>query len=111
MGVEEGANVDDDLLAHLDAALDGGGPHMRQQHDLAGLGKADQPGVDCRFVLEHVERRAGDLAGLDQFRQRVLVDDIAARGVDDIGVLADQLEPARRQQMEGGRACADSSPR
>ena len=29
--VEEGSDVDDHLLAHLDAALDGGRAHMRQQ--------------------------------------------------------------------------------
>ena len=38
--------------------------------------------------------------------QRVLVDHFAARGVDDIGLRPQQLEPARRQQMIGRRACA-----
>ena len=37
--VEEGLDIDDHLLAHLDAALDGGGAHVRQQHDLPGLGE------------------------------------------------------------------------
>jgi hypothetical protein len=35
--------------------------------------------------------------------QRVLVDHLAARGVDDIGVRLHQLQPPRRQQMIGGR--------
>ena len=37
-------------------------------------------------MLEHVEAGAGDLAGLDQAGQLVLVDHLAARGVDDVGV-------------------------
>ena len=43
----------------------------------------DQLRIDRRLVLEHVEAGAGDLAGFDQARQRVLVDHLAARGVDD----------------------------
>ena len=35
--------------------------------------------------------------------QRILVDDLAARGVDDIGFRPHQLEPARREQMIGRR--------
>ena len=42
-------------------------------------------------------------AGLDQARQLVLVDHLAARGVDEIGVRLQQLQPARRQQVIGRR--------
>ena len=41
VAVHEGLDVDDDLLAHVDAAFDGGRTEMRQQHDLAGFGKLD----------------------------------------------------------------------
>jgi hypothetical protein len=34
-------------------------------------------------VLEHVEPGAGDRAGLEQPGQLLLVDDLAARGVDE----------------------------
>src|SRR5579872_5960592 len=89
--VEEGADVDDHLLAHLDAAFDGGRAHMRQQRHLAGLGEPHQFRADRRLVLEYVEASAGDLARLDQLGQRFLVDHLAARSVDDVGVLADQF--------------------
>ena len=59
--------------------------------------------VDRRLVLEHVEAGAGDLARLDHAGQRVLVDHLAARGVDDVGLGPQQLEPARREQVIGRR--------
>ena len=66
--------------------------------------RADQLRIDRGLVLEHVEAGAGDLAGFEHAGQRVLVDHLAARGVDDIGRrLADQLQPPRRQQMIGRR--------
>src|SRR5437763_1117179 len=101
MAVEEGLDVDDDLLAHIDPAFERGRSEMRQQHDLAGPRELDQFRIDGGLVLEHVEPGAGDVAGLDQTRQRVLVDHFAARGVDDIGFGADQLEPPRRKQRVG----------
>ena len=57
--------------------------HMRQQDDIAGAGKLDQLGIDRRLMLEHVEPGAGNLVRLDQPGQRILVDDLAARRVDD----------------------------
>jgi len=68
---------------------------MGQQYDLAGSGEANELGVDCRFVLEHVQPRTADLAGLDHARKRVFVDHLAAGGVDDVGGRAQQLQPAR----------------
>src|SRR5665213_4344163 len=44
--VEEGADVDDHLFAHLDAALDGGRAHMRQQRHLAGLAETNEFRID-----------------------------------------------------------------
>ena len=85
VAVHEGLDVDDDLLAHVDAAFERRRAHVRQQHDLAVARELDQLRVDRRLVLEHVEAGAGDVARFDQPRQRVLVDHLAARGVDDIG--------------------------
>src|SRR6516165_3057774 len=99
MAVQEGLDVDDDLLAHVDTALKRGRGQMRQQHDLAGARELDQLWIDGRLMLEHVETSAGDVFGLDQARQRVLVDHLAARGIDDKGFRTDQLEPPRRKQM------------
>src|SRR5690606_19389853 len=59
VAVEEGADVDDDLLAHVDAALDGGRAHMRQDDDLALRRQLDELRVHGRLVLEHVEAGAG----------------------------------------------------
>src|SRR5215469_13509613 len=99
MAVEEGLDVDDDLLAHVDTALKRGRGQMRQQHDLAGACELDQLWIDGRLMFEHVETSAGDVFGLDQARPRVLVDHLAARGIDDKGFRTDQLEPPRRKQM------------
>ena len=59
-----------------------GRAHMRQQHHVLEL---QQLRIDRRLVLEHVEARAGELARFQHARQRVLVDDFAARRVDDEG--------------------------
>ena len=70
VAVDEGLDVDDDLLAHVDAALVGRRAHMRQQHDLALPGELQEARIDRRLLLEHVEPGAGDRAGLDQAGQR-----------------------------------------
>jgi hypothetical protein len=49
-------------------------------------------------VLEHVEAGAGQLAGSQHAGQRVLVDHLAARGVDDIG-----LRPAASSRRADSR--------
>ena len=76
---------------------------MRQQHHLADARQLDQLRVHRRLVLEHVEPGAGDVAGLDQARERILVDHFAARGVDDERLRAEQLQPPRREQVIGPR--------
>ena len=78
---------------------------MRQHHDLVAL---QQLRVDRRLVLEHVEAGAGDLAALDHAGQRVLVDHLAARGVDDIGRRLHQLRAAAPRAGGRSRACAGS---
>src|SRR5690242_9586019 len=37
VAVDEGLDVDDDLLAHVEPAFQGGRAHMRQQHHIAEL--------------------------------------------------------------------------
>jgi hypothetical protein len=49
--VAEGLDVDDNLLAHVHPALDGGRPHVRHQH---GLRVLEQARVDRRFVFKHI---------------------------------------------------------
>ena len=59
VAIEKGLDVDDHLLAHVDAAFDRGRAHVRQQHDLALAREPRELGVDRGLVLEHVEARAG----------------------------------------------------
>src|SRR6266508_1774441 len=101
VAIHEGLDVDDDLFAHVDAAFQRGRAHMRQQDNLALARQPQQPRIDRWLVIEHVEARAGDVPGLYQARERVLVDHITARRVDDVSVRTDELESARRQKMIG----------
>ena len=73
---------------------------MGQQHHVLHL---QELRVDRRLVLEDVEGGAGDLAGFDEARQRVLVDHLAAAGIHDVGVARQELEPARGEQVIGRR--------
>src|SRR3546814_798287 len=63
VAVDEGFDRDDDLLAHGDAALDGGRAHVRQQHHVV---EAQKLGIDRRLLLEDVEARPGALPGLQR---------------------------------------------
>ena len=100
MPVDEGLDVDDDLLAHVDPTLDGCRPHMGQQDRIVQF---DQLGIDRRLVLEDVEAGAGHLAGSQHAGQGVLVDHLAAAGVDDDGGRLQQLQAPRREQVIGCR--------
>jgi hypothetical protein len=51
-----------------------------------------QPRIDGRLVLEYAEAGAGDRACPEQSDQVLLVDDLAARGVDEDRVRLQQLE-------------------
>ncbi len=110
MLVEEGADVDDDLLAHIDPALDRCRAHMRHQQHLARRARTTQRGSIAGFALEHVKRGAGDPSLLEKLDQRVLVDDLAARGVDQIGLRLQQPQPPRGEQMDRSRAYAGNAP-
>jgi len=63
---------------------------VRREEDVVEPG---QPRIEGRLLLEHVEARAAEMAGLQQVDQRRLVDQPAARAVDHDG--------AARQQRQG----------
>ncbi len=58
VAVAVGADVDDHLLAHVDAAFDRRRSHVRQDDDLALAGELDELRIDRRLVLEDVEAGA-----------------------------------------------------
>src|SRR3984885_2128971 len=55
MAVHERVDVEDDLLAHIDTALERRRAEMRQQHDFSGPRELDQFWAHSRLVLENVE--------------------------------------------------------
>ena len=57
MAIEERLDVDDNFLAHVNAAFERRRSHVRQCDDAFGDEKF---GVDRRFVLKDVETGAGD---------------------------------------------------
>ncbi len=87
LSFDEGADVDDHLLAHVDTPFfQRRRAHMWQDDHLAALGELAQLGIDCRLVLEQIERRAAEFFMFQLLDQRMLVDDLAARRVDDQAV-------------------------
>jgi len=52
VSVQEGLDIDDHLLAHVDTAFECGRAHVRQQYDLAYACELDQLRIDGRLVLE-----------------------------------------------------------
>ena len=100
VAVHPGADVDDHLFAHVDAALDGGRAHVRQEDD---VGQLQELGVDRRLVLIDVQARPGQFAALEHAGQGGFVDDLAAGGVHQEGVGLHELQAPRRKQMVGGR--------
>src|SRR4029077_3051126 len=71
--VEEGLDIDDDLLAHVDAALERGRTHMGEQHHLARAGELDQLRVHRRLVFEHVEAPPPPIAPEKKRAQSILL--------------------------------------
>ena len=70
-----------DIDRDLDLRLVGGGAEMRRRDH--GVEIQQRMVGGRRFLDKHVERGAGDLAGFDRVDQRGLIDDAAARAVDD----------------------------
>ena len=69
-----------DRDARLLLRLVGGGAQVRGGHDVVEL---EERGVGARLLGVHVQARAGDPALLERGASACLVDDAAARGVDD----------------------------
>ena len=66
---------------------------VRGQHD---IGQRGQRIRRLRLLGEYVEAGAGDGLVREGFNQRLLVDDGAARDVDDVAVLAEPPAGCRR---------------
>jgi 3-dehydroquinate dehydratase/shikimate dehydrogenase len=64
-----------------------GAADVRHEHDVV---EREQRSRDVRLVLEHVERGAGDRAALECRDERDLVDDGAARYVDQVAIGAER---------------------
>ncbi len=69
---------------------------MRRHHD---IGQGQQPGVDLRLIFPDVQPGAGQLLLLQRLDQRLLVDDAAARGIDEIDMGPQQPDPAPVDQI------------
>ena len=83
MAVGKGLDVDQNLLAHIDAPFHGGRAHVRQQQDIV---QRKQFWINRRFVFEHVQSGTTDFARNQHPGQGVFINDLAARRVDDGGV-------------------------
>ena len=81
-------------------ALVGEGGDVGGQEDIVHPGQGALAG---RFLLADVQGRAGDLAFLQGPDQSVLVDHLAARGVDDKGALFHPTKPFVVEQAPGFR--------
>src|SRR5262249_27008089 len=89
LAAEKREDVVDDDVRHLLAHLLDGAAEMRSGDD---VGHFQERRRHVRLVLEYVEARAGDLALLERARQRLLVDDRPARGIDQEGGRLHQRE-------------------
>ena len=105
--VPERLDIDDDLVAHFEPALDGRGADARKQHHVR---KPHERRRDVGLVGIDVEPGAGDMALREKVGKRLLVDDLAARRVDQI---ADGCISSSRSRSACGalQACAGSLPR
>src|SRR5690606_19569996 len=72
MTVKEGADVDDDLLAHVDTALNRRRTHVRQDYHLAFRGQLNEFRVNRRLVFEDVQPGTGQLAVFQHLDERIL---------------------------------------
>src|SRR4029077_2097980 len=102
LAAEKREDVVDDDIRHLLTHLHHRAAEMRRGDD---VGHFQERRRHLGFVLEYVEASAGDLALPERSRQRLLVDDRPARGIDQEGGRLHQREftgtdlvPRRRQQ-------------
>ena len=85
--------------AHAFLGFRGGGPEVRSKDDVGRV--AQRIGRVGRLLLEDVDRRAGDVAGGKGFGQRLLVDQPAARAVDNAGALFEEGETLGVEHVAG----------
>ena len=88
---QEIAHLLGDLQRHVLLRLGRRRAEMRRADDVL---EPEQRAVGRRLGFEHVERRAGDVAGFDRLRQRCLIDQAAARAIDDA-----HAGPGARQRL------------
>ena len=103
--VERGRYLLGDYQSGPVLRLLGGSREMRGDDDVVELEQRSR----VRLAREHVERRGGHAAGPQRLEQRVFVDELAARGVDDAdslfrtgqcGVVHDGSRLVRERQMK-----------
>ena len=75
MPICKGFDVYDDLFAHLDSPLKGGGPHVGQKNH---VGQFTQAGVEVGAALVDVKARTGQLTCPQGSCQRIFVNDLPA---------------------------------
>ena len=80
--------------------LVGRGGEMRRDDDVVEL----EQRARVRLLREDVERGARDLAGLERSDERILVDELAARGVDRAHAVAHLRERGRVRASRASRA-------
>ena len=102
--VEHVQHLQGDILGDLLLRLHGAAAQVRREHDLRVVA---QRAVGRQwFLLEDIQRGAGKLPCLDGFAERLLVDDAAARDVDDARgglharqpLAADEMARLRRER-------------
>ena len=97
MGDRHAAERSDHLLGDHDAcailSLDGRAREVRREHDVRRI--AQRRVGRQRLLGEHVERGAGEPARTQRCDERLLVDERAARGVDEQRAGPQQREPGR----------------
>src|SRR3954454_1111256 len=89
LAAEKREDIVDDDIRHLLAHLHDCAAEMRSGDH---VGHFQERRRHLRLVLEHVETSAGDLALLERSRQRLLVDERPARGIDQEGSRLHQRE-------------------
>ena len=102
LAAQDGEHIRHREIGHRGPRFAGRAAEVRRQHDVFEL---RQIRMDLRFILEHVERRAGDHVLLQRPRQRTLVDDRAARRVDQE---SRPLHARERRLIDQPRVSGDS---
>ena len=85
------------------AAFDRGRAHVGQQQHVI---ERQQLGIHGRFMLEDIQAGTGQICLSRRMRvSGLFVDHFATGGIHDDGGVLQQLQAARRQQVEGAGVC------